>query len=135
MILRNSLFKSRRYTIKGNLVILMEIGRGFEKYTSIVPILIIIYINLYRSFFKEGQTGAGGLKFQMQKKLIYYFFILVFFVIYFKIFSYLYRQILILVNPSFLNVLVMGQIFILIVILVPASVATTRKVFEIIKSP
>ncbi len=70
----------------------------------------------------------------MAKKLIYYFFILIFFVIYFNIFSFFYRRIGMLIDPSFLHVLVMVHIFVSIVIIVPASVATTRKVFDIIKS-
>ncbi|WP_059174009.1 hypothetical protein [Bacillus sp. FJAT-27445] len=70
----------------------------------------------------------------MAKQLIYYFFILIFFVIYFKLFSFFYKRIGLMFDPSYINVLVMLQIFITIVILIPVSVATTRKVFEIIKS-
>ncbi|WP_053367981.1 hypothetical protein [Bacillus sp. FJAT-27245] len=70
----------------------------------------------------------------MGKQLIYYFFIGIFFVIYFKLFRFLYVRIGMMFDSSYVNILVMLQIFITIVILIPASVATTRKVFDIIKS-
>ncbi|MBP1943576.1 hypothetical protein [Cytobacillus luteolus] len=70
----------------------------------------------------------------MEKKIVYYFFISIFFVLYVLIFDHFYKYIDMLFPPNVGLILFMFQIGFSIVILVPASVVTTRKIFEIIQS-
>lgn len=71
----------------------------------------------------------------MEKTILYYLLTIIFFVIYILVFDYFYKALFSnFVAIDYGLLLFLLQIGISIVILFPASVATTNKVFEIIRS-
>ncbi|MCM3572366.1 hypothetical protein M3172_04140 [Mesobacillus subterraneus] len=69
----------------------------------------------------------------MAKQIVFLVLSVIFFIIYIKIFDYIFFLIEASLLPYGL-LLFIFQIFISIVILFPASVVTTRKIFEIIEN-
>ncbi len=68
----------------------------------------------------------------MAKKIVFFLLSAIFFIIYIKLFHYIFGYIEANFLPYDLLVFIF-QIFFSIVILFPASIVTTRKVFEVIE--
>ncbi|MBT2681743.1 hypothetical protein J7E38_22555 [Bacillus sp. ISL-35] len=68
----------------------------------------------------------------MAKQIVFFVLSAIFFFIYIKVFDYVFRYIESSLLPYGLLVFIF-QIFFAIVILFPASIVTTRKIFEVIK--
>jgi hypothetical protein len=68
----------------------------------------------------------------MGKQIVFFVISVIFFFIYLKVFNYIFRFVEANLLPYGLLVFIF-QIFFAIVILFPASIVTTRKIFEVIK--
>ncbi|CAM3817425.1 hypothetical protein [Mesobacillus thioparans] len=68
----------------------------------------------------------------MAKKIVFFLLSAIFFIIYIKLFNYIFWYIEASFLPYGLLVFIF-QIFFAIVILFPASIVTTRKIFEVIE--
>ncbi|MBT2644989.1 hypothetical protein J7I80_22470 [Bacillus sp. ISL-41] len=69
----------------------------------------------------------------MAKQIVFFVLSVIFFFIYIKIFDYIFLLIEASLLPYGLLLFIL-QIFFSIVILFPASIVTTRKIFEVIES-